>query len=80
MAPSCTWCGLQQVPDLDSNDVLAGLHFVLGNQALVQGEAHSCLPYRSEHRPLLVPRTCVWSRHFVGQQPDKQGPRPRGAL
>lgn len=39
--PSCTQYGLQEVPDLVSDDILAGLNFVLGNQALEWGEAHT---------------------------------------
>lgn len=39
--PSCTQYGLQEVPNLVSDDILAGLNFVLGNQALEWGEAHT---------------------------------------
>lgn len=39
--PSCKQYGLQEVPNLVSDDILAGLNFVLGNQALEWGEAHT---------------------------------------
>lgn len=42
--PSCTQYGLREVPNLVSDDVLAGLNFVLGSQALEWGEAHTCWP------------------------------------